>query len=221
MLSRAAEFFDLGPARIPSPDELALRRAAQRRGKVMVDANRCLRRIISQARWAFPDVWNACAGSRSTALAVLRRWPHLEHLAKARTSSIIEVVAKHTRGVAGVEKRATEIRDAARSWSHFWDGHLDLDALAWETAELLDDFEAAEARVDRSSGRAREFWEGLYGDDPLLLSVSGPAVGGDDTFRREQLSTAGTGRALQPARGLAATPVTYTCRVSSSMKSNT
>jgi transposase len=173
VLSRAAEFFDLGPARIPSPDELALRRAAQRRGKVMVDANRCLRRIISQARWAFPDVWNACAGSRSTALAVLRRWPHLEHLAKARTSSIIEVVAKHTRGVAGVEKRATEIRDAARSWSHFWDGHLDLDALAWETAELLDDFQAAEARVDRSSGRAREFWEGLYGDDPLLLSVPG------------------------------------------------
>jgi transposase len=173
VLSRAGEFFELEPARIPGPEELALRRAVQRRGKALVDANRCLRRVISQARWAFPDVWNACAGSRPTALGLLRRWPHLDHLAKARTSSIIEVVAKHTRGVAAVEKRATQIRAAARNWAQFWEGHLDLDALGWETAELLDDLEAAEARVERAGERAREFWEGLYGDDPLLLSVPG------------------------------------------------
>ena len=40
MLSRAGEFFSLQPARIPSPDELALKRACQRRGKLIVDANR-------------------------------------------------------------------------------------------------------------------------------------------------------------------------------------
>ncbi|MGH9105010.1 MAG: IS110 family transposase [Acidimicrobiales bacterium] len=55
VLSRAGEFFDLAAARIPSPTGLALRRAAQRRGKVIVEVNRCLRRVISQARWAFPD----------------------------------------------------------------------------------------------------------------------------------------------------------------------
>jgi hypothetical protein len=62
VLSRAGEFFELSPARIPAATKLALRRAAQRRGKTIVDANRCLRRVISQARWAFPDVWNAFAG---------------------------------------------------------------------------------------------------------------------------------------------------------------
>ena len=171
VLSRAGELFDLVPARIPSPTELALRRAAQRRGNALVEANRCLRRVISQARWAFPDVWNACSGSRSTAIAVLSRWPHLESLGRARTSSITEVVALHTRGVANVEKRAEAIRSAARRWAEFWDGHLDLDALSCETAELLADLADGEARVERAGEHARRFWESLHGDDALLLSV--------------------------------------------------
>lgn len=61
-----------------------------------------LRRVVSQARWAFPDVWKAFAGSRRTAPAVLGRWPHLEALARARVSSITEVVAAHTRGVDAI-----------------------------------------------------------------------------------------------------------------------
>jgi transposase len=72
-----------------------------------------------------------------------------------------------------VEKRATDIRSAARRWAGFWEGHLDLDALAWETAQLLDDLEVGEARVERAQERAREYWEQLFGDDPLLLSVPG------------------------------------------------
>ena len=173
MLSRAGEFFSLQPARIPCPDELALKRVCQRRGKLIVDANRSLRRIISLARWAFPDVWNAFAGSRPTALAVLTRWPDLGQLARARTSSISDVVAAHTRGVGNVDDRAAHIRTAARAWAEFWDGHVDLDALAWETAELLDDYAAAEARLERATDTARQRWEQLWGDDPLLLSVPG------------------------------------------------
>ena len=173
VLSHAGELFALHPARIPAPDELALRRAVQRRGKALIESNRCLRRVISQARWAFPDVWSAFAGSQSTALAVLNRWPHLEHLGRARTSSIVEVVAQHTRGVAHVETRAERIRLAARSWAEFWTGHLDLDALAWETSELLEDLNTAEARLERASEQARHWWEQLWGDDRLLLSVPG------------------------------------------------
>lgn len=41
----------------------------------MIDTNRCLRRLISLARWAFPDVWIGFAGSLATARAVLTRWP--------------------------------------------------------------------------------------------------------------------------------------------------
>jgi transposase len=173
VLSRAGEFFELCPARIPAVAELALRRAAQRRGKTITDANRCLRRVISQARWAFPDLWNAFAGSRPTALGVLGRWPHLDALARARVSSITEVVAAHTRGVTGVEERAQQIRATARAWAEFWEGHLDLDALGWETAELLADLAAAEARVDRATDQTRRYWEQLWGDDPVLLSVPG------------------------------------------------
>jgi transposase len=173
VLSRAGELFSLGPARIPDPAELALRRAAQRRGKVLLDANRALRRVISLARWAFPDVWNAFGGSRPTALAVLARWPHLGELSRARTASISDVVAASTRGVADVEGRALRTRSAARSWCEFWEGHLDLDALAWETSELLADLAAADARVERATEMARARWERCWGDDALLLSVPG------------------------------------------------
>ena len=181
VLSRAGEFFELCPARIPGATELALRRAAQRRGKTIIDANRCLRRVISQARWAFPDLWNAFAGSRPTALGVLGRWPHLDALARARVSSITEVVAAHTRGVRTVEQRAQQIRSTARAWAEFWDGHLDLDALGWETADLLADLTAAEGRVERATEATRHWWEQLWGDDPVLLSVPGmgPRAGPD------------------------------------------
>jgi hypothetical protein len=113
VLSRAGEFFSLEAARIPDAAELALRHAAQRRGKAMVDANRALRRLISLARWAFPDVWNAFAGSRPTAVAVLGRWPHLDALRRARVGSIAVVIAAHTRGVTDVEHRAAHIPSTA------------------------------------------------------------------------------------------------------------
>jgi hypothetical protein len=173
VLSRAGELFALQPARIPAPSELALRRAAQRREKTLLEANRCLRRVISEARCAFPDVWDALPGSRPTALAVLNRCPHLESLGRARTSSITEVVAEHTRGVAHVEAPAERIRTAARNWAEFWSGYLDVDALAWETSELLEDLSVAEARLERASEQARQGWEQLWGDDTLLLSVPG------------------------------------------------
>ncbi len=173
VLSRAGEFFELAPARIPTAPELALRRAVQRRGKAIVDANRCLRRVISLARWAFPDVWDACSGSRSTAIGILTRWPRVDALGRARTSSIIEVVAAHTRGVADVERRATAIRDAAGRWTDFWVGHLDFDALGWEVAELVADLAAGEERIERAGVQAQRYWEEIYGDDRLLLSVPG------------------------------------------------
>jgi hypothetical protein len=48
-----------------------------------------------------------------------------------------------------------------------------LDALGWETAELLADLTAADARVDRATEQTRRWWEYLWGDDPVLLSVPG------------------------------------------------
>jgi transposase len=82
VLARAGEVFTLTPLRVPAPAQLALRRVCTRRGAAVIDANRYLRRLISLARWAFPDVWNGFAGSLPTAKAVLGRWPHLQQPAR-------------------------------------------------------------------------------------------------------------------------------------------
>jgi len=174
VLARAGEVFDLRPLVLPSPGQLALRRVVTRRGDAVIDANRYLRRLISLARWAFPDVWNGFGGSLPTAKAVLGRWPHLEQLAAARRSSLTAVVAEHTRSVPDVPARVEQIRAAARDWATFWEGHLDLDAMAFDVSEHLDDLSAAAAgRVQRATTRATHYWERLYGDDPLLTSIPG------------------------------------------------
>jgi hypothetical protein len=106
-----------------------LQRACRRRHQLLIEANRCWRRITALGRWAFPDTWNALGGSRAAVLAVLRRWPHLDALARARVGTIADEIAAHSRGVRDVTVRATRVRDGARDWVAFWDGHLDLDGL--------------------------------------------------------------------------------------------
>jgi transposase len=104
---------------------------------------------------------------------VLGRWPQLPALTAARRSALTAVVAEHTRGVADVPARVEAIRTAATAWARFWDGRLDLDALAWEVTEHLDDLAAAGARVARATTGATLHWERLFGDDPLLTSIPG------------------------------------------------
>jgi transposase len=173
VLATAGEVFTLAPLRAPDTDQLALRRACTRRGKVVIDGNRARRRLISLARWAFPDVWAGFAGSMPTAVAVLTRWPHPRSLATARRSSLTAVVAEHTRGVPDVPGRAERIRVAAGAWADFWDGHLDLDALAWEVEEHLSDMAITIERIGRATAQAQHYWAKLYGDDPLLASLPG------------------------------------------------
>ena len=173
VLARAGDVFELHPLVLASPLQLALRRACTRRGAAVIDGNRYLRRLISLARWAFPDVWSAFSGSLPTAVAVLGRWPHLDSLAAARRSSLTAVVAEHTRGVGDVPARVEEIRSAAAAWAHFWAGHLDLEALAWDVSEHLSDMAIADARIERATTATQRYWEQLYGDDPLLSSVPG------------------------------------------------
>lgn len=73
VLTRAGELFDLHPLRPVDPAQLALRRACVRRGAAVIDGNRYLRRLISLARWAFPDVWNGLRQSRTAGSRVGQR----------------------------------------------------------------------------------------------------------------------------------------------------
>ena len=50
VLARAGDVFELHPFVLPAPAQLALRRACTRRGGVVIDGNRYLRRLISLAR---------------------------------------------------------------------------------------------------------------------------------------------------------------------------
>ena len=221
VLARAGEVFDLHPLRPVDPAQLALRRACVRRGTAVIDGNRHLRRLISLARWAFPDVWNGFRGSLPTAVAVLARWPHLAQLAAARRSTLTGVVALHTRGVPDVPARVEAIRSAAAAWAQFWDGHLDLDALAFDVTEHLADMADANARTDRATGQAQRYWRRLYGDDELLLSVPGMGpitacvvrgfLGDGDTFTSAKAaasyvglnpSTWSSGTVSQPSRAI-------------------
>ncbi|MET1154097.1 transposase, partial [Arthrobacter sp.] len=65
VLTHAGEIFDPPPLVLASPGQLALRRAVVRRAGAVIDGNRYWQRLLSLARWAFPDVWTAFAGSES------------------------------------------------------------------------------------------------------------------------------------------------------------
>jgi transposase len=209
VLARAGEVFTLSPLRMSEPGRLALRRACTRRGAAVVDGNRCLRRLISLARWAFPDVWNAFAGSLPTAVAVLERWPHLSQLAAARRATLTAVVAEHTRAVADTPARAEAIRTAAAGWARFWQGRLDLDALAFEVTEQLTDLAAAQARIARATEHATACWERLFGEDELLLSLPGMGPVTAPTVRAFLGDGTGFGSAKQAAAYVGLTPSTW------------
>jgi transposase len=209
VLARAGDVFDLRPLVLPGPDQLALRRVVTRRGAAVIDANRYLRRLISLARWAFPDVWNAFGGSLPTAVAVLGRWPHLPALAAVRRATLTAVVAEHTRAVPDVPARAEAIRVAAGQWAAFWSGRLDLDALAFDVTEHLTDLAVAHARIDRATAQATRYWERLYGGDPLLASVPGMGPVTAPTVRAFLGDGTGFGTAKAAASYVGITPSTW------------
>jgi hypothetical protein len=199
VLARAGDVFTLRPTHPSRPGQLALRRACTRRGAAVIDGNRYWRRLMSLARWAFPDVWNAFGGSLPTAVAVLGRWPHLAQLGAARRSSLTAVVAEHTRAVNDVPARVEQIRAAAAAWAKFWDGRLDLDALAWDVTEHLTDYKAALERVARATTQANMYWEQLFGDDDLLHSLPGVGPATGPTIRAFLGDGSGFGSAKQAA----------------------
>lgn len=172
MLAHCEEVLGVVPAPVPPPGQIALRRAMRRRHHATVDAHRFECRLWSLAAWAFPDLWRA-TGGHTLAQPLLGRWPHLEQLGRARLSSITDMVAAHSRD-RNPQRRAERIRDAAIGWSRFWDGRLDLDALAWEVAAILDDITIADDRHRQATGHATDLWQQHWPNDPL---TSIPGVG--------------------------------------------
>lgn len=170
MLAQCQEVLGVTTTAMPSPAVWGLRRTLLRRHRCMVDAHRADCRLWSLGMWAFPDLWRACGGHQ-VAQPVLGRWPELGGLARAHVDSIAEIVAARTRD-RDPRRRAERIRDAARGWLLFWKGRLDLDVLAWEVAEVLDDIEIADGRQAAATTKAVAIWHGSWPAD-VLTSVPG------------------------------------------------
>jgi transposase len=173
MLAGCVGVFGLTAGVLPSATQIALRRAVRRRHRMVVDAHRGECRLWALAAWAFPDVWHACGHSHPVLQALLRRWPHLSQLARARITSIAQLCRPHLRQPDDADRRAERIRDTAAGWAAFWRGRVDLDALAWETTERLRDIAAADARIARAAGQAQRLWSAAWGRDEVLCSVPG------------------------------------------------
>lgn len=170
MLAQCREVLGVRRTKMPSPAVLGLRRALLRRHRATVEAHRAECRLWSLSMWAFPDVWRACGGHQ-VAQPVLGRWPELPALARAHLDSIAEIVAAHRRD-RDPRRRAERIRDAARGWLLFWKDRIDIDLLAWETAELLDDIDLADNRQKSATVKAVAIWNITWPDD-LLTTVPG------------------------------------------------
>jgi transposase len=56
--------------------------------------------------------------------------------------------------VSDVPERVEAIRSSAAAWAAFWDGHLDLDALAFDVTQHLTDMSDAKARTERATAFA-------------------------------------------------------------------
>lgn len=142
MLAASADLFGLSAGRLPSSGEVALRRAVRRRHRMTAEAHNAEVRLWSLAAWAHPrpveSKWvdptvfpERCwdAGLVSTSLG------------RAHISSLAPLCRSCLREVGDPEQRAGRIRETARGWARFWAGRLDLDVLAWEITELIDDID--------------------------------------------------------------------------------
>jgi transposase len=197
MLANCEHVLGVMEAPAVSFGQVGLRRALRRRHTAVVAAHRAECRLWALAAWAFPDLWRACGGHR-VAQPVLARWAHLGPLSRAHVDSIAAIVALHSRDKRP-ERRAVRIRDAAGGWLRYWAGRLDVDALAWEVAELIDDIDAADATIARCSQHALVLWQEYWPDD-VLCSIPGigPLCAG--TIR----AWWGSGRHLLSAKAAAA-----------------
>jgi hypothetical protein len=95
------------------------------------------------------------AGLRRHPLAqpVLGPWPELAGLARAHLDSIADVVAGRSRD-RDPRRRAERIREAAVGWLWFWKNRMDVDLLAWELGEILDDIDIADGRQTAATAKA-------------------------------------------------------------------
>jgi transposase len=159
---------------LPAPAELALKRLVVLRHKLTVAATKLQNQVRSTLHWAAPGLLKAAGDSVGVGLvAVLKRWPDLSALARARVATV-------ARTSGWRPERAEAVRAAAREAVAFYDGFVDFADLAIELDAAIAQLEVLHRQRARLERRIAVSHEGLYPDDPLLVSIPGvgPVVAG-------------------------------------------
>lgn len=173
MLSMAADVFTLSPLTPPDPAGLALRRAVVRRKKLVSDGHRARRRLISLARWGLPGGVDrvrrvlAHGGRGPDPLAAPARRGGCETLQRDRCRGRAHPW-RARRGRTGrgdphgLPPHGLTSGTAIWTWTP-WAGR--------SASKHLHDITLAGEQIQRATTQDRHYRKGLYGDDPLLLSL--------------------------------------------------
>jgi transposase len=151
---------------LPDAGELALKRLVVLRHKLTQETTRIQNRIRSTLHWAAPGLVPAAGGHVSAGLAaVLKRWPDLGSLARARVTT----VAREGRLSKG---RAEGIVTAASEAIAFYDGFVDFPALAVELHVATAQLDTLGTQLDLVEERIAQLHRARHPDD-VLLTVPG------------------------------------------------
>jgi transposase len=153
---------------LPEAGELALKRFVTLRHKLTVEATKVSNRIRSMLHWGAPGLVRAAGGTVSAGLiAVLKRWPDLRTLARARAATVAR------EGGWRQERAEAVVAPAAESVA-FYDRFVDFSDLALEIEVALAQIDNLDAQLRRIEPRIAEIHADRHRDDPLLTV---PGVG--------------------------------------------
>lgn len=158
---------------LPHASELALKRLVVLRQRLGVESARIQNRIQSTLQWAAPGLIAAGGGSVSKGVAaVLKRWPDLRLLARARTAT----VEKEGRWES---PRARRVIAAAADAVKFYADLVDFGAVALELEIACAQLDALQWQVGLLEARITQLHQERYPDD-VVVSVPGvgPVVAG-------------------------------------------
>jgi transposase len=151
---------------LPEPSELALKRLVVLRHKLTVEVTKTQNRIRSTLHWAAPGLVATAGGDVSQALlTVLKRWPDLRHLARARTGT----VAREARWQPG---RAQRVITAAGEAVCFYGELVDFTAIALEVEVACAQIDALQQQIARLEARIAQLHQTRHAND-VLLTIPG------------------------------------------------
>jgi transposase len=158
---------------LPSPAQLSLKRLVVGRHKLTTESTKLCNRVRSLLAWAAPGLVQAAGGVVGPGLvAVLKRWPDLRGLARARATSIAAAADWSL-------DRARAVRRAAAEAVAFYDGYVAFADVAIELEVALSQHAFLRAQIGRLEERIAALHAELYPGD-VLTSVPGvgPVVAG-------------------------------------------